>query len=100
MSEIEISESHWDACHDRQRFIAGWEKKLRAAIAEHPAPAKRFEDWLTRRAAGESGLPGVKLIFIEQPYLGWAQLVERVADQTDKECRERIADEILNPGCC
>lgn len=102
MSEIVIPDSHWEKPMHGPRgtgwaaYVPYWEPQLRAAIAKQPDPALRFTDWLARVAAGESGMPGVRLIFLEQPYLAWAETVESIIALTEKETRESAAYEITH----
>lgn len=97
---FEIPAGHWT--HPEGDRVVGaykahWEMSLRKAVEAQPDPAKRFGDWLSRKAADESGLPGVRLIFFEQPYLTWAENVERAIEGAERSLRARIASEIANP---
>jgi hypothetical protein len=94
--EVHIPPDHWDPKY--QPFHSGWEATLRRRIAEHPDPAARFGEWLSKKAAGERGISGVKLWLFEQPYLGWAQQIEECVEVEKKALRAEIADEILNPN--
>lgn len=97
MSDLKIPEDHWrDTGFPNWRgFVTPWEKMLRSNLAAEPDPAKRFEVWLDARAAGLSG-PGVRLVFIEQPYLAWAETVDRIIAATNKATRASIAREITD----
>jgi hypothetical protein len=95
---VDIPSTHWNQeIHGWQSYVPYWEKSLRASIEAQPDPAKRFEAWLSHLARGESGKPGIRLIFIEQPYLAWAELVEQLVATKEKELRQTIAYEIANP---
>lgn len=102
---MEIPKEHWTSdapkdtwSYDPKPFIASWEKQLIAALKKEPDPEKRFDDWLKRKAAGETGMAGVRLIFLEQPYLGWAELVEKTIETEEKSLRKQIANEIQHPS--
>ena len=96
---MKIPDGHWDhvASHVRQ-YIPGWERLLCARIEAQPDPLKRFDEWLAKMLeTGNSGMPGVRLIFVEQPYLGWAETIEKIIAKIEKQLREQIAFEIQNP---
>lgn len=101
--ELVIPEDHWHhdtAANNWRAYLPYWERGLRASIADEPDPAVRFSKWLEDKAGkGPRNLRrlGVRLTFLEQPYLGWAEAVERIIENTDRETRERIAYEITNP---
>jgi ferritin len=96
MSELVIPRSHWGNEPGNEAFIPGWEKHLRRSIAEEPDPAARFSQWLTDQNTDGWAL-GVKLLFIEEPYLTWANQIEELIKKTELDLREQIAREILNP---
>lgn len=77
-------------------MIPRWEPQLRRAMAERPDPAARFSWWLGEKANG-SYTPGVRLVFLEQPYLGWAEAVEAAIERAEVAMRQQIANEVLNP---
>jgi hypothetical protein len=93
--EIEIPHGHFKS---GSAFVPHWEVRLRASIADEPDAAKRFTKWLDRLAAGECEMPGVRLIFLEQPYLGWAETIQRAIETAEKELRALIAFEVAHPG--
>lgn len=103
---IEIPDSHWEEapCDYDWRSLRGtWEATLRKSIAERPDPAARFTAWLAWKMSDVSHIawfPGPRLVFIEQPYLGWAEAVERAIEKAEKNLRSAIAEDIANPERC
>lgn len=95
--DIHIPGEHWLRPGRSVLFIEAWETQLRAAITEEPDPAKRFEKWLAKLAEG-AWHRSCRLVFVEQPYLAWAEAIERVLAAHEKEIRSQVADEILYPG--
>jgi len=104
---MEIPADHWKSqtvSYDPRPYIPYWEKKLRASIEKEPDASKRFELWLADKLTPHSPSfdnRGVRLVFIEQPYLAWAEMIERIISATDADTRERIAYEITHrdDGC-
>jgi hypothetical protein len=92
VADIEIPRSHWIG---DPNYIQYWEPQLRKNIAVCPDPSFRFEQWLGVKERGEGG-QGVRLIFIEQPYLGWAETIERMIAAEEKRTRESCAYEITH----
>lgn len=101
MDSLEIPKEHWQekngAYGTDSAMIPYWERSLRANIAKQPDVRLRFTEWLSAKEAG-AGTYGVRLLFIEQPYLGWAESVENAIETAERTLREAIAFEITNPN--
>jgi hypothetical protein len=102
MQDITIPPEHWNwkptYSHEFDHR-PGWEAQLRRRITEQPDPAKRFEVWLLLAADGKHhGAGGIRLWFIEQPYLSWALAVERAIGTAEAELRKQLAYEIEHPN--
>jgi hypothetical protein len=97
--EIEIPMGQWRTEGDKhlEGFVPIWEGSLRRHIEAQPDPLARFTDWLAMTAKGERGMGSARLYFFEQPYLEWAEHVERIIETTERQTRERVAYEIVNP---
>lgn len=95
--ELHIPQEHWQPYGSSETWaLKTWENNLRRHVREEPDPAKRFDKWLTAKAKGE-GTYGVRLVFIEQPYLGWAEKVEKALAEEEKSLRESIAYFVTHP---
>lgn len=99
--ELIIPREHWETPgglkgSQNPHYVTGWERLLRSRVYAQPDPAMRFSNWLTEMAAGAPGMPGPRVIFIEPPYLEWAETILKIVELTEKETRQKIAAEILS----
>lgn len=94
-TELEIPESHWTDAGWSGLFPY-WERHLRSSIRREPDAAKRFAKFLEEKESGDYQM-SPRLIFIEQPYLEWAEAIERVIEKTEKDTRGVVAYEITHP---
>lgn len=95
---IEIPDSHWEDTVRFKHFVPGWTEQLRASIRNQPDAAQRFEEWLSKLGSGAGRNKSARLMFIEQPYLTWAVLVQQAINVACAELRQEIADEIADPS--
>lgn len=99
-ANLNIPADHWLGPNEsyglNHAMIPHWEGHLRKSLSAEPDPAVRFARWLDDLAAGKT-TPGVRLIFIEQPYLGWAETVEEAIKTAERDLRATLAFEIANP---
>lgn len=100
MSDLAIPDSHWregpQPLGGIETYRPSWENRLRKTVQEEPDPSARFTRYLNDLAAG-TWRPGPRLIFFEQPYLMWAEAIERVINATEASTRKQIAHEVEFP---
>ena len=92
---IDIPPGHWDSSfRGWESFVPSWERQLRTNIERQPDPQKRFEEWLLKLASGDAYQCGVRLIFLEQPYLAWAEAIEKFGTLEAKRERQSCIAEL------
>lgn len=94
--EIDIPQEHWQGS-DYPYIDMYWTPRLCASIAAEPDPAKRFTAWLREKETGVGENLSTRLIFLEQPYLDWAEAIQRIIDKTERDTRDLAAYEITHP---
>lgn len=93
-----IPRDHWgphQGIGNWEAYIPYWTRTLNDWQSKFPDPAERFSEWL-RLKTQEASTPGVRLVFVEQPYLQWAESVELAIKVEKLSERRQIAAEILN----
>lgn len=97
LADLQIPSEHWANTPPHARnFIPAWESHLRKNVLARPDPAERFSHWLETKAKGDF-TPSARLIFLEQPYLRWAEAIEQAFKTAEKQLRAQIAYEVENP---
>ena len=93
-----LPKNYWasDDIHNWQAYAEHWETRLRGNVSRQPDPAMRFSEWLESKKLETNKFGGVKLVFYEQPYLAWAQDVEKIIEAKEKSTRELCAYEITH----
>lgn len=64
--------------HNWERYAEVWERYLRAEVATEPDPEKRFAQWLAGLEPESMGRAPM-LLFYEEPWLTYANLVRKIA---------------------